>query len=172
MTQLILRAAALCVGGAIAAAAATSALAWEPKGQGECIAPSNPGGGWDMTCRSTSAVLQKTGMFKESIYVTNMPGGSGAVAIANIVTKRKGDTNLIVAASDALTFTVALGRTRTPTRNADVIPIAQIGADRRLLRQGRLQVQDCHRYRQRQCRGGCQSGVVLGQLRPRRPGPA
>jgi putative tricarboxylic transport membrane protein len=127
MTQLILRAAALCVGGAIAAAAATSALAWEPKGQGECIAPSNPGGGWDMTCRSTSAVLQKTGMFKESIYVTNMPGGSGAVAIANIVTKRKGDTNLIVAASNALTFTVALGR--TPHTYKDIIPIAQIGAE-------------------------------------------
>ena len=127
MTQLILRAAALCVGGAIAAAAATSAMAWEPKGQGECIAPSNPGGGWDMTCRSTSAVLQKTGLFKESIYVTNMPGGSGAVAIANIITKRKGDTNLIVAASNALTFTVALGR--TPHTYKDIIPIAQIGAE-------------------------------------------
>jgi putative tricarboxylic transport membrane protein len=127
MTQLILRAAALCVGGAIAAAAATSALAWEPKGQGECIAPSNPGGGWDMTCRTTSAILQKTGLFKESIYVTNMPGGSGAVAIASIVAKRKGDTNLIVAASPALTFTIALGR--TPQTYKDVIPIAQIGAE-------------------------------------------
>jgi putative tricarboxylic transport membrane protein len=128
MTQLILRTAALCVGGVIAATAAVApASAWEPKGQGECIAPSNPGGGWDMTCRTTSAVLQKLGIFKESIYVTNMPGGSGAVAIANIVTKRKGDTNLIVAASPALTFTIALGR--TPQTYKDVIPIAQIGAE-------------------------------------------
>lgn len=128
MTQLILRTAALCVGGVIASAAAVApATAWEPKGQGECIAPSNPGGGWDMTCRSTSAVLQKTGMFKESIYVTNMPGGSGAVAIANVITKRKGEPNLIVAASNALTFTVALGR--TPHTYKDIIPIAQIGAE-------------------------------------------
>lgn len=127
MTQLILRAAAVCVGGVIAAATVVPAAAWEPKGQGECIAPSNPGGGWDMTCRTTSAVLQKTGIFKDSIYVTNMPGGSGAVAIANVITKRKGDTNLIVAASPALTFTIALGR--TPHTYKDIIPIAQIGAE-------------------------------------------
>ena len=80
-----------------------------------------------MTCRTTSAVLQKTGIFKEIIYVTNMPGGSGAVAIANVITKRKGDTNLIVAASNALTFTMAMGR--TPHTYKDVIPIAQIGAE-------------------------------------------
>lgn len=103
------------------------AAAWEPKGQGECIAPANPGGGWDITCRTTSSVLQKTGLFKESIYVTNMPGGSGAVAIANVITKRKGDPNLIVAASNALTFTIALGR--TPHTYKDIIPLAQIGAE-------------------------------------------
>ena len=81
--------------------------AFELKGQTECIAPSNPGGGWDAICRTTSAVLQKTGMIKSPMYVTNMPGGSGAVAIANVITKRKADTNLIVAASNALTFTTA-----------------------------------------------------------------
>lgn len=127
MKKVILCVAAVGLSGAIGAMAATPAGAWEPKGQGECIAPSNPGGGWDMTCRTTAAVLQKTGMFKDSIYVTNMPGGSGAVAIANVIAKRKGDTNLIVAASPALTFTIALGR--TPHAYKDVIPIAQIGAE-------------------------------------------
>lgn len=107
--------------------AADPAAAWEPKGQGECIAPANPGGGWDITCRTASTVLQKTGAFKGSIYVTNMPGGSGAVAIANVVTKRKGDTNLIVSASNALTFTVALGR--TPYSFKEVMPLAQVGAE-------------------------------------------
>jgi putative tricarboxylic transport membrane protein len=105
----------------------SSALAWEPKGQGECIAPANPGGGWDAVCRSTSAALQKTGIYKETLYVTNMPGGSGAVAIANVITKRKGDTNLLVAASNALTFTMALNRTQHTYK--DIIPIAQIGAE-------------------------------------------
>lgn len=112
---------------ALLAATGTPAAAWEPKGQGECIAPANPGGGWDITCRTTATVLQKTGIFKESIYVTNMPGGSGAVAIANVIAKRKADTNLIVAASNALTFTIAMGR--TPHTYKDVIPLAQIGAE-------------------------------------------
>lgn len=112
---------------AMLAAPWMAAAAWEPKGQGECIAPANPGGGWDITCRTTSSVLQKTGLFKENLYVTNMPGGSGAVAIANVITKRKGDPHLIVAASNALTFTIALGR--TPHTYKDIIPLAQIGAE-------------------------------------------
>jgi putative tricarboxylic transport membrane protein len=117
----------LVVTGIVTAAPWSPAAAWEPKGQGECIAPANPGGGWDITCRAASAVLQKTGIFKESIYVTNMPGGSGAVAIANVIAKRKADTNLIVSASNALTFTVAMGR--TPHTYKDVIPLAQVGAE-------------------------------------------
>jgi len=103
------------------------AEAWEPKGQLECIAPANPGGGWDAVCRSTSSALQKSGIVKETMYVTNMPGGSGAVAIANVITKRKGDTNLLVAASNSLTFTMALNRTTHTYK--DIIPIAQIGVE-------------------------------------------
>ena len=94
------------------------AAAWEPKDQCECIAPANPGGGWDAVCRTTSSALQKTAILKPTMYVTNMPGGSGAVAIANVTTKRKGDPNLIVAASNALTFTIAMGRTPTLIRTS------------------------------------------------------
>jgi len=114
------------IAGALALPAAAPA-AWEPKGQLECIAPSNPGGGWDAICRTTAGVLQKAGITKETMYVTNMPGGSGAVAVANVITKRKGDTNLLVAASNSLTLTIALKRT-AHTYN-DVIPLAQVGAE-------------------------------------------
>jgi putative tricarboxylic transport membrane protein len=103
------------------------AQAWEPTEQCECIAPANPGGGWDGICRYSSAVLQKTGLVKPNIYVTNMPGGSGAVAIANVITKRKGDPNLIVACSSSLTFTISMKR--SPYSYKDIIPIAQIGAE-------------------------------------------
>jgi putative tricarboxylic transport membrane protein len=101
--------------------------AWEPKGQTECIAPANPGGGWDAICRTTAAVLQKTGITKDTMYVTNMPGGSGAVAIANVITKRKGDGKLLVAASNSLTFTIAMKR--TPHTFDNVTPLAQLGAE-------------------------------------------
>ena len=114
------------IAGALALPTAAPA-AWEPKGQLECIAPSNPGGGWDAICRTTAGVLQKSGITKETMYVTNMPGGSGAVAIANVITKRKGDTNLLVAASNSLTLTIAMKRT-AHTYN-DVIPLAQVGAE-------------------------------------------
>jgi putative tricarboxylic transport membrane protein len=113
--------------GPLAGLRAPAMAAWEPKGQTECIAPANPGGGWDAICRTTAAVLQKSGITKETMYVSNMPGGSGAVAIANVIAKRKGDTNLLVAASNSLTFTIAMKR--TPHTFNDVTPLAQVGAE-------------------------------------------
>ncbi len=93
----------------------------------ECIAPANPGGGWDTICRTSANVLQKTGALKSTMYVTNMPGGSGAVAIANVIAKRKGDNSLLIAASNSLTFTMAAGR--TPHTYRDVVPLAQVAAE-------------------------------------------
>ena len=61
------------------ALAAAPAAAFNPE-RPECIAPANPGGGWDTICRTSANVLQKTGALKSTMYVTNMPGGSGAVA--------------------------------------------------------------------------------------------
>lgn len=93
----------------------------------EFIAPANPGGGWDLTCRSSARVLQEEKLVTQPITVTNMPGGSGAVAIAHVVTKRKGDPYLLIAASPALTFTMALKR--TPYYYRQVTPIAAISTD-------------------------------------------
>ena len=109
-------------------ASATPALAvsFQPE-RAECIAPSNPGGGCDVICRTSSTVLQKTQVLKTNLYVTNMPGGSGAVAIANVIARRKGDPGLIVAASSSLTFTMAMNR--TPHTYDDVIPLAQVAAE-------------------------------------------
>jgi len=68
----------------------------------ECIAPANPGGGWDFTCRIPgSQVLQDLGLVPGAVKVTNMPGGGGGVAFANVVTQRQGDNDLLVAASTA-----------------------------------------------------------------------
>ena len=114
----------VAVAGLLASAAWSPAAAWEPKEQGECIAPANPGGGWDSICRTAASSLQKTGLMKTTMYVTNMPGGSGAVAIANVITKRQGDPNLLVACSNSLTFTMALKR--SPHTWSDVIPLAQL----------------------------------------------
>ena len=67
----------------------------------ECIAPANPGGGWDFTCRSISKIMYDIGIVSEPIKVTNMAGGGGGIAYSHVVNKRNRDPELIVAASSA-----------------------------------------------------------------------
>ena len=62
-----------------ALAIAGSAVAFEPSNV-ECIAPANPGGGWDFTCRSVGKILYDLKLVPEPVKVTNMPGGGGGVA--------------------------------------------------------------------------------------------
>ena len=76
----------------------------------ECIAPANPGGGWDFTCRSVAAVLNDTGLVTDGFKVTNLPGGGGGVAYATVVSERNDDDNLIIAASPATTLRIAQGQ--------------------------------------------------------------
>ena len=67
----------------------------------ECIAPANPGGGWDFTCRSITKIMYDIGAYDSPIQVTNMAGGGGGLAYAHTVNERNSDDNLIVAASSA-----------------------------------------------------------------------
>ncbi len=57
----------------------------------ECIAPANPGGGWDFTCRSISKIMTDIGAHDGSIKVTNMAGGGGGLAFAHVVNERNTD---------------------------------------------------------------------------------
>lgn len=75
----------------------------------ECIAPANPGGGWDWTCRAVGKVLQDLGLINGSMNVVNMPGTSGATAYAYAVIRRKKDGNLIFSASPATLTAIAQG---------------------------------------------------------------
>ncbi|MGH7361742.1 MAG: tripartite tricarboxylate transporter substrate binding protein, partial [Candidatus Methylomirabilales bacterium] len=111
----------------LASAAAGPAGAAFPEKAIEIIAPANPGGGWDLTSRSTAKVLAEEKLVTQPITVSNMPGGSGAVAISHVITRRKGDGHLLIAASPALTFTLALKR--VPYTYKDVTPIAAIATD-------------------------------------------
>jgi putative tricarboxylic transport membrane protein len=82
-------------------AASTSALATE------CIAPANPGGGWDFTCRQVARIMQELGAIDAPMVVTNMAGAGGGVAFTYVVTDRNDDADLIVAASSATTTRLA-----------------------------------------------------------------
>jgi putative tricarboxylic transport membrane protein len=104
-----------------------SAHAFEPQGV-ECIAPANPGGGWDFTCRQVGKVLYEMKKVPGPIQVTNKAGGSGAVAFAEVVAKRNSDNNLIVAASTATTTRLAQGQFAGFTAD-NVRWLGAVGAD-------------------------------------------
>lgn len=55
------------------------------------IAPSSPGGGWDLTARSLAETLQKEGLIDHPLPVVNQPGATGAVSLSQLVTQHEGD---------------------------------------------------------------------------------
>jgi len=119
----------LCTAAAVAAMMALPgvAFAFDP-GNTECIAPANPGGGWDFTCRQVGKTLQDLGLIKGTMQVTNLTGGSGGVAFAEVTGKRNSDNNLIVAASSATATRLAQGA--FPGASMDQVRwIASVGAD-------------------------------------------
>ncbi len=67
----------------------------------ECIAPANPGGGWDFTCRTIGKIMHDIGVVDAPVQVTNMAGGGGGLAYSHIVNERGSDEDVIVAASSA-----------------------------------------------------------------------
>ena len=73
----------------------------------ECIAPANPGGGWDFTCRQIGKILFDIGAVDKPVQVTNMPGAGGGLAYNTVVSERGADEDLIVAASSATTTRLA-----------------------------------------------------------------
>lgn len=108
-------------------AMAVPVLAFEP-GRVTCIAPANPGGGWDFTCRAGGQLLNDLGLVSKPVQTINMPGGGGGVAYAHVVNERKGQDNLIVAASRSTTTRLAQKQYGDLSAK-DVRWVAAIGAD-------------------------------------------
>ncbi|CUH40417.1 Tripartite tricarboxylate transporter family receptor [Jannaschia seosinensis] len=94
----------------------------------ECIAPANPGGGWDFTCRQVGKSLQDLGLIPSTMQVVNLSGGGGGVAFAQVVNKRNDDNDLIVAASSATA--TRLAQNAFPGNTMDQVRwIGAVGAD-------------------------------------------
>lgn len=90
--------------------AATAALLMTvavPATAAECIAPANPGGGWDFTCRQIGRIMTELGLLPNMVQVTNLNGAGGGVAYTQVVSKRGSDPELFVAASSSTTTRLA-----------------------------------------------------------------
>lgn len=94
----------------------------------ECIAPANPGGGWDFTCRQISKILYDIGQVDAPVQVTNMAGAGGGLAFSHVVNERSGDADVIVAASSATTTRLAQNAYGGATAD-QVRFVGAIGAD-------------------------------------------
>ncbi len=94
----------------------------------ECIAPANPGGGWDFTCRTIGKIMHDIGAVDKPIQVTNMAGGGGGLAYNHVVAERNDDAELIIAASSATATRLAQNAYAGMTAD-QVRFVGAIGAD-------------------------------------------
>ncbi len=114
----------------IAAAVSATALAVTagPLDKTECIAPANPGGGFDLTCKLAQTALQEGKFITDPMRVTYMPGGIGAVAYNTVIAQKPDMANTIVAFSSGSLLNLAQGKFGRYTEN-DVRWLAAVGTD-------------------------------------------
>ena len=124
MTKTLLKALMTSAVVAVSATGVTTSAA----SAAECIAPANPGGGWDFTCRQIGKILFDIGAVDKPVQVTNMPGAGGGLAYGTVVNERGDDTDLIVAASSATTTRLAQNAYAGMTAD-QVRFVGAIGAD-------------------------------------------
>ncbi len=113
--------------GALMTSAVLSVAAFSAQAA-ECIAPANPGGGWDFTCRQIGKIMHDIGAVDKPVQVTNMAGGGGGLAFGHVVAERKDDSDLIVAASSATATRLAQNAYAGMTAD-QVRFVGAIGAD-------------------------------------------
>jgi putative tricarboxylic transport membrane protein len=74
---------------------------------GVCIAPANPGGGWDLTCRAASEAIGDRAPGGHPLRVMNIAGDGGGVAFGRVVEAPKSNDPVIVAASPSTLLGIA-----------------------------------------------------------------
>jgi len=107
---------------------ALAPLAMAEPARPECIAPAQPGGGFDLTCRLAQTALKDSGALTSPLRISYMPGGIGAVAYNNIVAQRPSEAGTIVAFSGGSLLNLAQGKFGKYTVD-DVRWLAAIGGD-------------------------------------------
>lgn len=94
----------------------------------ECVAPAQPGGGFDITCKLAQATLAESGATGSPMRISYMPGGIGAVAYNAIVGQRRAEPGTIIAFSAGSLLNLAQGKFGEYT-SEDVRWVAVVGSD-------------------------------------------
>lgn len=105
------------------ASAPASAQPREP----ECLIPSKPGGGMDVTCKLAQKALHGQPGAPD-LKLSYLPGGVGAVAWHTVVSQRRREANTLVTFSGGSVLNLALGKFGAADVD-DVRWVAAFGAD-------------------------------------------
>lgn len=103
-------------------ASETAAPEAQSLGRLDIIAPAAPGSGWDQTARAIGAALEAESMV-DSATITNVPGASGTVALAQLA-GQEGDEDTLVASGLAMMSGVLTNDTGVTLD--DLTPIARM----------------------------------------------
>ena len=76
----------------------------------QCISGAKAGGGFDLTCKLAQAGLQVENLLPETMGISYVPGGIGAVAFNAIVTHRRAESSSLVAFSSGSLLNLAQGK--------------------------------------------------------------
>jgi len=107
---------------AMAFTVAAQTPAFQPKRTIDVVVHTGPGGGSDLFARAIAGMLRKENLLAQQLQIINKPGGSGAVAMAYLATK-KGDTNTIGFFTDVW-VTTPLVQAEAKFTLKDLTPIA------------------------------------------------
>lgn len=101
----------------------TTAVQAEPIDGLEIMAPSGPGGGFDMTARAIQGLLEELGL-ATGVQVVNVSGASGTVGLAQFASTKagRGDAALIV----GLVLQGGILSNKSPVTLQDVSPLARL----------------------------------------------
>lgn len=101
----------------LAMAAGAASAGWPTARAGDasteaavCIAPSRPGGGFDLTCGLAAQAIQAVRPARPPLQTRYLPGGIGAVAFDQVATGRLGGPGTLVAFSSGSLLNIAQGR--------------------------------------------------------------
>ena len=93
------------------------------------VVPNSPGGSWDIAGRAIVKVLQEEGIVDFQMPVENVPGGSGAVYLAEAVTKRSDNDYEIFVNSPSILLNNLRNEAPSPFGYKDTTPLAQLFRD-------------------------------------------
>lgn len=99
---------------------------WAPKGNITFLAGAGPGSGWDTTARAVLQAFTAHKTLGHPVTVVNKPGGSGAIAVAEMVNQHKGKDDIILVTSLPLITNKIMGT--SPYGYRDLTPIIRLAA--------------------------------------------